>query len=215
MGTEVRSLSLLPLQADIVQWLNIDVKYRTRLKSQKIKDTGSNVNKGLYGQQVERSIGLKCSNRPLDFVDGELKTFSNRQTVAITCLDVEDVVNNSFKDSKLFKKIGKVLFLCRETSKTKTISMDQSPKLLVELEQQYNNIRSKIIASIEKKEKLRTLNGVNGFSRQGKSDLLQIRTKDASKPTPIVYNGILLSDRKRAFYFTSNFTRMYLHEILV
>lgn len=184
-----------------------------RLKSQVIKDMGSNVNKGLYGQQVERSIGLKCSNKPLDFIDGELKTFSNKQTIAITSLDINDLVENSFNDSKLFKKIRNVIFYCRDTAKTKTINIGEMPILLNELEKQYNHIRTNIIQIIERNEKLHTINGVNGFSRQGKYDLIQIRTKDGKKSTPIKYKDVIISDRRRAFYFTRNFTRMFLNEI--
>ena len=69
-------------------------------------------NKGDRGQWVENQVGLNLSSNLNDFEDGELKTFKNGQTVAVTMLNhcLKEIIESvSYNDSNVGKKLRHVL----------------------------------------------------------------------------------------------------------
>ena len=78
------------------------------------------LNKGKSGQLLELALGLKLSNRNLDFEDGELK--SNKcdllgnplETIFITQIDsiIDDLINKvAFETTHLYEKIRNILYV--------------------------------------------------------------------------------------------------------
>jgi len=185
----------------------------TRLDT--IENVIKTANKGLFGLNAEVSIGLSNTSNLLDFEDGEFKTFSKKETIAITMIDLNDIFSKDFDNSKLYKKIHNVLFLCRETKKHKVISLKKDDILYKELKSQYEFIKKQLKELIDDGKLLTTINGVVGLNRIGKDDLIQIRNKDTKGSQGLLYNGVKVSNKRRAFYFTKNFTRKYLHETII
>lgn len=81
-------------------------------------------NKGWAGQLVENYLGLETNSSPKpDFGDWELKTtslkrlkngkLSVKETIAVTMISPQDVLEKEFKDSHLFQKLNRMLILSR------------------------------------------------------------------------------------------------------
>lgn len=159
-------------------------------------------NKGWCGQTIEKILGLsQNSSRESDFEDFELKTMPVKlnskgklifkETVAITMVNERDLVNNSFYESHLFKKIKKMLCVTRFVGKNNidptfihnTYSITLSKELLVKLETDYNLIRKTFIDNLKDIKKLSSKLGY----------YIQPRTKGSKGST------------SRAFYFKKTF----------
>ena len=167
-------------------------------------------NKGDRGQWVESQIGLDLSSNLNDFEDGELKTFTVGESIAITSLGhcLPDIVDNptSFKDSKVFQKLKQTIFAGFDKKdgtfiKSKTINQVNSPECYEKLKEDYNYISSQIRRAHSSRELLHTINGPNG--------LLQIRTKASKKSdgtyTPLLYKGTQLKNKYMAFFLRASF----------
>ncbi len=159
-------------------------------------------NKGWCGQTIEKILGIsQNSSRESDFEDFELKTMPVKlnskgklifkETVAITMVNERDLVNNSFYESHLFKKIKKMLCVTRFVGKNNidptfihnTYSITLSKELLVKLETDYNLIRKTFIDNLKDIKKLSSKLGY----------YIQPRTKGSK------------GSISRAFYFKKTF----------
>lgn len=84
--------------------------------------------KGVEGKLLEKKLGIPTSSACLDCSDGEVKIvplkrltrkslygaagdFVPKETVAITMANIENVLQTSYKDSRLCRKIRNVLFV--------------------------------------------------------------------------------------------------------
>ena len=167
-------------------------------------------NKGERGQILESALGIKSGSDLRDMSDGELKTFTVGESIAITSLGhcLPDIIDNSipFRDSKVFQKLKQTIFAGFDKKdgafiKSKTINQVNSPECYEKLEEDYNYISSQIKHAYASRELLHTINGPNG--------LLQIRTKAGKKSdgtyTPLLYKGTQLKNKYMAFFLCASF----------
>jgi len=165
-------------------------------------------NKGDRGQLLETALGIKMSSDLNDLVDGELKTFTVGESIAITqikhCLN-EIIFNSvSYEDSKVGKKLKQIIYIGFDRENNfkgaLTVNKVNSPSHYNKLEEDFNYISEEIRSIFKKKGELHTINGPN--------KVLQIRTK-ASKIngiyTPLIFNGHQLKDKYMAFYLRASF----------
>ena len=71
-------------------------------------------NKGVRGQLLELAMGIPNSSKLTDLVDGELKSFTKGESVAVTQLrhTLPEIFNNTpFNKSKLGIKISRTLYV--------------------------------------------------------------------------------------------------------
>ena len=165
-------------------------------------------NKGSRGQLIEKALGIPNSSNLKDLLDGELKTFTVGESIAVTqlkhCLTeiIEDEV--SFSDSKVCEKLKQTIYVGftrkNDYVGTEVLSEETHPDHYQELAEDYeficNNIRAKFAAD----EQLNTITGPNG--------LLQIRTKASKtngKYVPLTFAGCTLKDKGMAFYLCGKF----------
>ena len=70
-------------------------------------------NKGDRGQLLENALGIKNSSDLVDLIDGELKTFTVGESIAVTqikhCLDEIIESSVSYKNSKIGKKLTQTI----------------------------------------------------------------------------------------------------------
>jgi hypothetical protein len=165
-------------------------------------------NKGSRGQLIETALGIPNSSNLKDLVDGELKTFTVGESIAVTqlkhCLSeiLEDSV--SFADSKVGEKLSQTIYVGFTRSNdyvgTEVLNPETHPEHYQELAEDYNHICDTIRAKFNAGEQLSTITGPNG--------LLQIRTK-ASKTggsyVPLTFAGCTLKDKGMAFYLCGKF----------
>ena len=165
-------------------------------------------NKGSRGQLIETALGIPNSSNLKDLVDGELKTFTVGESIAVTqlkhCLSeiLEDGV--SFADSKVGEKLSQTIYVGFTRSNdyvgTEVLNPETHPEHYQELAEDYNHICDTIRAKFNAGEQLSTITGPNG--------LLQIRTK-ASKTNgayvPLTFAGCTLKDKGMAFYLCGKF----------
>jgi DNA mismatch repair protein MutH len=165
-------------------------------------------NKGSRGQLIETALGIPNSSNLKDLVDGELKTFTVGESIAVTqlkhCLSeiLEDSV--SFADSKVGEKLSQTIYVGFTRSNdyvgTEVLNPETHPEHYQELAEDYNHICDTIRAKFNAGEQLSTITGPNG--------LLQIRTK-ASKTNgayvPFTFAGCTLKDKGMAFYLCGKF----------
>jgi hypothetical protein len=166
-------------------------------------------NKGDRGKILENLIGIQNTSDLKDLIDGELKTYTIGQTIAVTQLKhcLKSIINDSveFADSKVYEKLQQTIYVAftrnNEYVKSKTINENNSPIHYKKLAEDYGYISAHIRNAYMNQKELNTITGPN--------KLLQIRTK-ASKSksgqyTPLCYNGIQLKDKYMAFYLCSTF----------
>ena len=168
-----------------------------------------NKNKGSRGQLLENALGIPNSSALKDLIDGELKTFTQGETIAVTqlkhCLSeiIEDSI--SFDESKVGQKLKQTVYVgfsrANEYLGTAVLNEESDSKHYQQLREDYEYICDKIQRAFDVETKLNTITGPN--------NLLQIRTK-ASKSssghyTPLCYNGVELKDKYMAFYLCSHF----------
>lgn len=165
-------------------------------------------NKGSRGQLIETALGIPNSSNLKDLVDGELKTFTVGESIAVTqlkhCLSeiIEDGV--SFADSKVGEKLSQTIYVGFTRSNdyvgTAVLNAETHPEHYQQLEEDYNFICDKIRRAFNVESKLNTITGPN--------KLLQIRTK-ASKTNgayvPLRFAGVTLKDKGMAFYLCGKF----------
>lgn len=165
-------------------------------------------NKGERGQLLEIALGVANSSDLKDLTDGEIKSFTQGESIAVTqlnhCLQeiIEDCV--TFAESKVAEKLNQTIYVGFTRSNdylgSVTINQESDPEHYQQLEEDYNFICDTIRAKFDAGEKLMTITGPNG--------LLQIRTK-ASKTNghyvPLMFAGCTLKDKGMAFYLCGKF----------
>lgn len=212
-------MKLIEAQTKIKELANIP--FEEYLSKDQIQDAMMKINKGKTGQLLELTIGLNLSNTTLDFEDGELKTNkcdrngNPLETMFITQIASiidELLTRKSFQDTKLYKKIQRLLYVPiskdgvpSEWMYLSPVQVDLSlPKyaaLAELLEADYYSICEQLSEQLTESDSS-TLHTVNG-------SFIQIRTKD-SRPYHPIYSSIYnreISDKNRAFYFKKDFMR--------
>ena len=158
-------------------------------------------NKGVRGQLLELALGIPNSSKLTDLVDGELKSFTKGESIAVTQLrhTLPEIFNHTpFNQSKLGIKISRTLYVAfdRENNFLGTAThTNQNPFI----ESDYNDICD----YIRNTKTLHTFTGSNG--------ILQIRTKDSKDKNgnyhPIKWEGQQLSNKGFAFYLTGRYAK--------
>ena len=158
-------------------------------------------NKGVRGQLLELALGIPNSSKLTDLVDGELKSFTKGESIAVTQLrhTLPEIFNNTpFNQSKLGIKISRTLYVAfdRQNNFLGTATHTETNK---RIEEDYNDICD----SIRNTTTLKTFTGRNG--------ILQIRTKDSKDKNgnyhPIIWEGQQISDKGFAFYLTGRYAK--------
>ena len=154
-------------------------------------------NKGVRGQLLEIALGIPNSSKLTDLVDGELKSFTKGESVAVTQLrhTLPEIFNNTpFNQSKLGIKIARTLYVSfdRQNNFLGTATHTETNPLI---ESDYNEICDYI-------RNTKTLHTFTGSNK-----VLQIRTKDSKPYHPIFWEGQQLSNKGFAFYLTGRYAK--------
>lgn len=170
-------------------------------------------NKGGRGQLLELALGVPNSSNLTDLTDGEIKTFTVGESIAVTQLNhclteiIED--NVSFKDSKLGQKMKQTIYVgfTRDNDYvgTEILNEETHEAHYKELEEDFNYICDAIRNTFENDDTLSTITGPN--------KLLQIRTKASKtngKYVPLMFAGHQMKDKGMAFYVTGSFGKQLL-----
>ena len=165
-------------------------------------------NKGSRGQLLENALGIPNSSNLKDLVDGELKTFTVGESIAVTqlkhCLSeiIEDGV--TFTESKVGEKLSQTIYVGFTRSNdyvgTAVLNPETHPEHYQDLAEDYAFICNSISTLFDAGKELSTINGPKG--------LLQIRTKDSKvkgKYHPIKFAGVTLMNKGMAFYLCGKF----------
>ena len=171
-------------------------------------------NKGERGNLIEMALGVKNSSDLIDLIDGELKTFTVGETIAITSLGhcLLGIIDGSleFDETKVAKKMSQVLYIgfTRNNNYVGNITTNQDthPEHYQHLAEDYGYISAQIRSCYVQNKELETITGPN--------NLLQIRTKASKTKSghyrPLCYNGVQLKDKSMAFYLCSTFGKTIL-----
>ena len=158
-------------------------------------------NKGVRGQLLELALGIPNSSKLTDLVDGELKSFTKGESVAVTQLrhTLTEVFNKTpFNQSKLGIKISRTLYVAFDRQNN-FLGTATHTKINPLIEEDYNDICD----YIRNTKTLKTFTGRNG--------ILQIRTKDSKTANgnyhPITWKGQTLSNKGFAFYLTGRYAK--------
>ena len=165
-------------------------------------------NKGSRGQLIETALGIPNSSNLKDLVDGELKTFTVGESIAVTqvkhCLSeiIEEGV--TFSESKVGEKLSQTIYVgftrANDYVGTEVLNPETHPEHYQELAEDYAFICNSIRTLFDAGKQLSTVTGPN--------KLLQIRTK-ASKTNgryvPLTFAGCTLKDKGMAFYLCGKF----------
>ena len=166
-------------------------------------------NKGARGQLLEVALGLENNNDLQDLTDGEIKTFTMGQSIAVTSLAhcLPDIIDGSleFEESKVGIKMSQTVYVGfskdNEYLGSKVVNEDLDPVHYYHLAEDYGYISAEIKRTYVAGDVLHTITGPN--------KLLQIRTKATKDKhgnyTPLCYNGVVLKDKYMAFYLTGEF----------
>ena len=158
-------------------------------------------NKGVRGQLLELALGIPNSSKLTDLVDGEVKSFTKGESVAVTQLrhTLTEVFNKTpFNQYKLGIKISRTLYVAfdRNNNFLGTATHTKTNKLI---ESDYYDICD----YIRNAKTLHTFTGRNG--------ILQIRTKDSKDRNgnyhPITWEGRQISNKGFAFYLTGRYIK--------
>ena len=165
-------------------------------------------NKGGRGQLLELALGIPNSSKLTDLVDGELKSFTKGESIAVTQLrhTLTEVFNKTpFSQSKLGIKISRTLYVAFDRNNnflgTATQTPTNNPTVLIEGDYQYicEIIRHRVANGLP----LQTITGLN--------KVLQIRTKDSKDRNgnyhPIIWEGKEISNKGYAFYLTGRYAK--------
>ena len=162
-------------------------------------------NKGVRGQLLDLALGIPNRSKLTDLVDGELKSFTKGESVAVTQLrhTLPEIFNNTpFNKSKLGIKISRTLYVAfdRNNNYLGTKVYEGNNKLI---ESDYWDICYYISETYEERKTLHTYTGRNG--------ILQIRTKDSKDRNgnyhPIIWEGQQISNKGFAFYLTGRYAK--------
>ena len=166
-------------------------------------------NKGKRGQLLELALGIANTSKLTDCVDGELKSFTQGESIAVTQLKhvlPQIFANIPIYRTKLGIKTQQTLFVGFDRDNnfigSTTLTPESDPKHFEQLEEDFHDICDAILDAYYDKKELHTVTGRNG--------LLQIRTKDSKykgKYHPIIWKGQQLSNKGFAFYLTGKFGR--------
>jgi hypothetical protein len=172
-------------------------------------------NKGGRGQFLETILGIDNGSDLNDMIDGELKTFTLGQTIAVTMVNhcLTDIIDNSveFDESKVGQKLLQTIYVGfskgNEYLGNKLVNEELNPVHYQQLAEDYSYISAQIKRCYNTGEQLSTITGPN--------NLLQIRTKASKNKvdnyTPLCYNGVTLKDKSMAFYLLSGFGKEVLN----
>ena len=159
-------------------------------------------NKGKRGQLLELALGIANTSKLTDCVDGELKSFTQGESIAVTQLKhilPQIFANIPIYRTKLGIKTQQTLFVGFDRDNnfigSTTLTPESDPKHFEQLEQDFHDICDAILDAYYDKKELHTVTGRNG--------LLQIRTKDSKykgKYHPIIWKGQQLSDKGCLLY---------------
>lgn len=166
-------------------------------------------NKGVRGQLIEKALGIPNNTKLTDMIDGELKTFTVGESIAVTSLKhcLSDIIDRTveFEDSKIGQKLAQTIYVgfTRDNVHvgTKIVNNELYPQHYQQLAEDYGYIAANIKVAYENGTTLHTITGPN--------KLLQIRTKASKNKygeyTPLCYNGVQLKDKYMAFYLLADF----------
>lgn len=172
----------------------------------------SKSNKGYRGQILELLLGLKLSSALTDLIDGELKTFTIGESIALSSLKhfLNEIVSGvKFEDSTLYQKMIRTIYVGFQ-KKTglyqgyKGVDLTENPELFNKMKEDYEFICQEIRRRIRDGVQLNTINGPN--------KILQIRTKasknsSTGKYTPLKFNGEIIRDKSMAFFVRASYGR--------
>ena len=181
-------------------------------------------NKGDRGQLLELALGIPNSSKLTDMEDGELKTYTRGESIAVTQLNhcIPEILKGvSFNDSKVGRKLERTLYVGFDSNNNFLGFVETNQTIDKEhyrqLEEDYNFICDKIRTAYQLKIELNQLEGqpINrkgelSYTITGKNKLLQIRTK-ASKNSkgeyvPEKFNDVILNpNSKMGFYLCGRF----------
>ena len=153
-----------------------------------------NSNKGKFGQLIEKILGLKTNSlQTPDFGDFELKCIplkrkkngelTYKETVAITMINPNNIIENTFIESHLYDKLKKVLFVTYIEDTIHGVHIYEMDSIMFnEIQEDYDLVKQSIISD-----------GMNSLSgKMGKH--IQPRTKGAGH-----------GSKSRAFYGRTSF----------
>lgn len=184
--------------------------------------------KGSRGKLIETALGVKNSSELLDMIDGDIKTFTVGETIAITqlkhCLSeiIEDKV--SFEESKVGEKLKQVIYIPFSKQNdylgSTLLNEEVDPDHYQKLREDYNFICDNIRLAYERGVELDELGFVNEkgprkgeptHTINGPNMLMQIRTKASQRKkggyTSCNFAGVTLNDKGMAFYLRADFGR--------
>ena len=179
-------------------------------------------NKGSRGQLLETALGIPNSSNLKDLVDGELKTFTVGESIAVTqlkhCLSeiIEDGV--TFADSKVGEKLSQTIYVGFTRSNdyvgTAVLNPETHPEHYQELAEDYQFICEQIRIAFERGVELDQLGFVNrkgepSHTITGPNKLLQIRTKGSKTKkgdyVSLTFAGCTFNNKGMAFYLCGKF----------
>ena len=166
--------------------------------------------KGKRGKELENILGIPNGTNLTDLEDGELKTYTIGETISVTQLGhcLSDIIDNNidFKDTKLYKKMERIIYIAYlkdgTYKKWKVVVLKEDDENFKKIKEDYEYISKKIKLAYENKNMLTTITGPN--------NILQIRTK-ASKNIKtnsypkLIYNECVLKDKYMAFYICASY----------
>ena len=181
-----------------------------KLKSTDFRGFGKpEKNKGARGQLIELALGISNNNKLTDLVDGEIKSFTVGESIAVTSLKhcLPDIIDGTveFEDSKVGQKLAQTIYVgfTRDNDYvgTELLNEELNPQHYQQLAEDYGYIAANIKVAYQNGATLHTITGPN--------NLLQIRTKASKNKhgeyTPLCYNGVELKDKYMAFYLLADF----------
>jgi len=168
-------------------------------------------NKGYRGQVLEKLLGLKLSSALTDLIDGELKTFTIKESISISMLKhlLNEIVSGvKFEDSTLFRKMVRTIYVGFDKDTGiyqgyKGVDLTEDPELFNKMKEDYEFICEEIRRYLQDGVQLETINGPNM--------LLQIRTKASKKSdgtyTPLKFNGEVIKNKSMSFFVRASYGR--------
>ena len=167
-------------------------------------------NKGVRGQLLELALGIPNSSKLTDMVDGELKSFTKGESIAVTQLKhtLPQIFDKTpFSQTKIGIKLQQTLYVGFDRQNnflgTTTLTPDTAAEHYELLQNDFDFIANRIRESFYNKSELHTINGING--------LLQIRTKDSKDRNgnyhPIYWKGQKMTNKGFAFYLTGKYAK--------
>ena len=159
-------------------------------------------NKGVRGQLLELALGIPNSSKLTDMVDGELKSYTKGESIAVTQLKhvLPEIFNETpFKNSKVGLKLRNTLYVGfdRDNNFLGTSKINYTDNKLIEDDFDYIShvIRFRYLTG----QQLNTITGLN--------KILQIRTKDSKPYHPVVWEGRELKNKSMGFYLTGKYAK--------